>query len=63
MGTIDQGVIHQLVDALVAHECGTAVLGIIDAAADHAPDFSTVLADLLSYLHQGCHRPGMSRMA
>ena len=51
LGTIDQGVIHELVDALVAQNA-TSVLKIIEAAADHAPDFSTVLADLLSYLHR-----------
>jgi len=28
------------------------MLKVIDAAADHAPDFSSVLADLLSYLHR-----------
>src|SRR6056300_413753 len=51
LGTIDQSVIHQLVDTLIANDAGT-MLGIIDSAADHAPDFSSVLADLLSYLHR-----------
>lgn len=51
LGTIDQSVIHELVDALVAQNAAT-VLKIIETAADHAPDFSTVLADLLSYLHR-----------
>ena len=51
LGTIDQGVIHELVDALVAQNAAS-VLKIIETAADHAPDFSTVLADLLSYLHR-----------
>jgi len=51
LGTIDQSVIHQLVDTLIANDAGT-MLGIIDSAADHAPNFSSVLADLLSYLHR-----------
>jgi len=51
LGTIDQSVIHELVDTLIANDAA-AMLGIIDAAADHAPDFSSVLADLLSYLHR-----------
>ncbi len=51
LGTIDQSVIHELVDTLIAHDAA-AMLKIIDAAADHAPDFSSVLADLLSYLHR-----------
>ncbi len=51
LGTIDQSVIHELVDTLIANDAA-AMLGIIDSAADHAPDFSSVLADLLSYLHR-----------
>jgi DNA polymerase-3 subunit gamma/tau len=51
LGTIDQDVIHELVDALAAQDAA-AVLGIIESAADHAPDFAAVLADLQSYLHR-----------
>jgi len=51
LGTIDQGVIHELVNALV-HEDAARVMEIIENAADHAPDFSAVLADLQSYLHR-----------
>jgi DNA polymerase-3 subunit gamma/tau len=51
LGTIDQGVIHELVDALAAQDAAT-LLGIVEATADHAPDFSAVLADLQSYLHR-----------
>ena len=51
LGTIDQSVIHELVDALAAQDAA-AVLSIIEGAADHAPDFSAVLGDLQSYLHR-----------
>jgi len=51
LGTIDQSVIHELVDALAAQDAGK-LLGITEDAADHAPDFSAVLADLQSYLHR-----------
>jgi len=51
LGTIDQSVIHALVDALAAQDAAE-MLGIIEAAAEHAPDFSAVLADLQSYLHR-----------
>ena len=51
LGTIDQSVIHELVNALVQQDA-SAVLGIVESAADHAPDFSAVLADLQSYLHR-----------
>jgi DNA polymerase-3 subunit gamma/tau len=51
LGTIDQGVIHELVDALVAQD-GAGLLQIIETTADHAPDFAAVLADLQSYLHR-----------
>lgn len=51
LGTIDQGVIHELVDALVAQDAAV-LLSTIEAAADNAPDFTAVLADLQSYLHR-----------
>jgi len=51
LGTIDQGVIHELIDALILQDAAK-VLGIIESAADHAPDFSAVLSDLQSYLHR-----------
>lgn len=51
LGTIDQSVIHDLIDALSAQDAAR-MLAIIEAAADHAPDFSAVLADLQSYLHR-----------
>ena len=51
LGTINQGVIHELIDALILQDAAK-VLGIIESAADHAPDFSAVLSDLQSYLHR-----------
>jgi len=51
LGTIDQGVIHELVNALVAEDAA-AMLEIIETVADHAPDFAAVLTDLQSYLHR-----------
>ena len=51
LGAIDQGVIHNLVDALVAEDAA-AMLEIIESVADYAPDFAAVLTDLQSYLHR-----------
>ncbi len=51
LGTIDQTIIHKLVDALIAQDA-KGILAVINKAADHAPDFSSVLNDLLSYLHR-----------
>lgn len=51
LGTIDQSVIHKLVEALAAGD-GKTVLTVIDNAASHAPDFGSVLEALLAYLHR-----------
>ncbi len=51
LGAIDQGVIHNLVDALVAEDAA-AMLEIIENVANYAPDFAAVLTDLQSYLHR-----------
>ena len=51
LGNIDQSVIHELVDALIAQDA-VALLNIVESAADHAPDFSAVLTELQSYLHR-----------
>ena len=51
LGSIDQAIIHRLMDALIAQNA-KEMLDIIDEAADHGPDFSAVLAELLSYLHR-----------
>ncbi|GGY82600.1 DNA polymerase III subunit gamma/tau [Marinobacter zhanjiangensis] len=51
LGTIDQRDIEKLVDALVDHN-GPELLTEIDRISDFAPDFSAILADLLSLFHR-----------
>lgn len=51
LGTINQSLIYQLVDALVANDA-RAVLETINQAAEQAPDFASLLESLLSYLHR-----------
>lgn len=51
LGTIDQRDIEKLVDALVAND-GPALLSEIGRISDFAPDYSVILADLLSLFHR-----------
>lgn len=51
LGTIDQAIIHKLVDALVAQDA-KAVLDVIENTAEFSPDFTAILNELLSYLHK-----------
>jgi DNA polymerase-3 subunit gamma/tau len=51
LGTIDQRDVEKLVDALVGSN-GPELLTEIDRIADFAPDFSAILADLLSLFHR-----------
>lgn len=51
LGTIDQSDIETLVDALVRND-GPGLLTEIDRIAGFAPDFSAILADLLSLFHR-----------
>jgi DNA polymerase-3 subunit gamma/tau len=51
LGTIDQGDIARLVDALVTED-GPALLSEIQRISDFAPDYSIILADLLSLFHR-----------
>ncbi|MFC4261199.1 DNA polymerase III subunit gamma/tau [Marinobacter lacisalsi] len=51
LGTIDQRDIEKLVDALVDSN-GPELLTEIDRISDFAPDFSAILADLLSLFHR-----------
>jgi DNA polymerase-3 subunit gamma/tau len=51
LGTIDQGDIERLVEALVAED-GPALLSEIQRISDFAPDYSIILADLLSLFHR-----------
>ena len=51
LGTIDQRDVEKLVDALV-NSNGPELLAEIDRISDFAPDFSAILADLLSLFHR-----------
>jgi DNA polymerase III subunit gamma/tau len=51
LGNIDLSVVQRLVDALAMADA-RGVLAVIADAAEHAPDFQTVLEELLSYLHR-----------
>ena len=51
LGSIDQGVIHKLVESLAALD-GSTMLNIIKDAAELGADFNVVLEELLSYLHR-----------
>lgn len=51
LGTIDQRDVEKLVDALVTGN-GPELLAEIDRISDFAPDFSAILADLLSLFHR-----------
>ena len=51
LGTIDQRDIEKLVEALVTDN-GPELLAEIDRISDFAPDFSAILADLLSLFHR-----------
>ncbi|MFL1405278.1 DNA polymerase III subunit gamma/tau [Marinobacter sp. M1N3S26] len=51
LGTIDQRDVEKLVDALVSSN-GPELLAEIDRISDFAPDFSAILADLLSLFHR-----------
>jgi len=51
LGTIDQNLVYQVLDALVSADAST-VLTAVDQLAQHAPDYSGALAELLSALHR-----------
>jgi DNA polymerase-3 subunit gamma/tau len=51
LGTIDQRDIENLVNALVEND-GPALLSEISRISDFAPDYSVILADLLSLFHR-----------
>ena len=50
LGTIDQGALHRILEALAAGD-GPGLLACAQDLAAHAADFSTVLGDLLRVLH------------
>ncbi|MDZ7825634.1 MAG: DNA polymerase III subunit gamma/tau [Gammaproteobacteria bacterium] len=51
LGTIDQGALERILDALAAAD-GPALLECAADLAEHAADFAAVLGDLMSVLHQ-----------
>jgi DNA polymerase-3 subunit gamma/tau len=51
LGTIDQRVVFELVEALAAGD-GAALLGTVARVADQATDFASILEALLSLLHR-----------
>ncbi len=51
LGSIDQTVIRELMDALIAQDAAAA-LASISLLAERSPDFAVVLQELLSWLHR-----------
>lgn len=51
LGTIDYMLIQDIVNALVQSD-GAAILAAVAKFAEHAPDYSAALADLLTLLHR-----------
>lgn len=51
LGTIDQSLVHAVLSALVKED-GQAILNATSQMAEHAPDFSSVLGELISVLHR-----------
>ena len=51
LGTINQSIIYELVDALIADDA-QALLKSIEHTAEQAPDFVALLEALISYLHR-----------
>lgn len=51
LGTIDQNLVYQVLNALVSSNA-SQVMQAVDQLAQHAPDYSGALAELLSALHR-----------
>lgn len=51
LGSIDQRLIHEIVAALIASDAAK-ILEAVKNFAEHAPDYSAALADLLAVLHR-----------
>lgn len=51
LGTIDRSAVYDILRSLAAGD-GKAVLAAVAQMAEHAPDFASALADLLSILHR-----------
>ncbi|MGH1373901.1 MAG: DNA polymerase III subunit gamma/tau [Cellvibrionaceae bacterium] len=51
LGTIDQNLVYQVLNALVSTDA-SQVMQAVDQLAQHAPDYSGALAEILSALHR-----------
>jgi len=51
LGTIDQSLVQHVLKALVKED-GQAILNSVAQMAEHAPDYSNVLAELIALLHR-----------
>ncbi|NIB44425.1 DNA polymerase III subunit gamma/tau [Pseudomaricurvus alkylphenolicus] len=51
LGTIDQNLVFQVLEALASGQ-GPQVLQAVEQLSEHAPDYGSALADLLSVLHR-----------
>lgn len=51
LGTIDQASVYEIVTALMSLD-GRALLGAVEAMSEHAPDYASALAEMLSVLHR-----------
>ena len=51
LGTIDQSLVYSVIQGLIAEDT-PAILNAVDELAEHAPDYSSVLAELLAILHR-----------
>lgn len=51
LGTIDQAAVYEIVTALASLD-GKAVLTAVEHMAEHAPDYASALAEMLSVLHR-----------
>lgn len=51
LGTIDQGAVYEIVNALASLD-GRALLAAVERMSEHAPDYASALAEMLSILHR-----------
>src|SRR5690606_27174772 len=51
LGTIDQSAVYDIATALASLD-GRAVLAAVERMSEHAPDYASALAEMLSVLHR-----------
>ena len=51
LGTIDKDIVRNLLEALLAADA-EAILNIVQKVSEHTSDYASLLADLISWLHQ-----------